>query len=214
VVEAAASLSVLVKTHLWVWWADIAIDQRNLARVGREELLKRTREGSDLDLSLESRPALIAVAGASHAIDAFYGEARELIPIPKALSDAWRRKRTGRPERIRETLKLGFGVGKHGAQWKIDFDWLFDLRDAAVHHSSQATPTVPHPALPTNVTPESADYVTEASDRAVNVMFRVFDQCIATPKSTLPDLVVWANSLRPTIDALRGTVCGTVWGTF
>jgi hypothetical protein len=121
--------------------------------------------------------------------------------------------RTGRPERILETLKIGFQVGTSQAQWKLDFDWLFDLRDAAVHYSSQAAPTVAHPGLPTNVSPESADCVTEAADRAVAVMFDVFEKCVFSPKPALPDLVAWATAMRPTIDALRGTVRGTVRGT-
>jgi hypothetical protein len=86
------SMSVLVKTDLWVWWADIAAEQRGLARAGRAELLRVSKDPApQYDLSLESSPALIAVAGASHAIDAFYGEVRELIPISRSLADAWDR---------------------------------------------------------------------------------------------------------------------------
>jgi hypothetical protein len=191
-----------MKTHLWLWWAEIAIDQRNLARSGRKKVLKNFASGNQ-DISLESRPAMIAVAAASHAIDAFYGEAKEFIPLPASITETWRRNRTGRPERIRETLKRGFRVGRHDRRWKKDFDWLFDLRDAALHHSSENAPPVPHPALPTNISPENADYCVEAADRAAGVMLDIFERCIDAAKPGLPQLSEWAGRLQPTVLSLR-----------
>lgn len=191
---------VLVKSHLWVRWAEIAITQRNLARQGREALLKQ--QSDQWDMALEWDPAMISIAASSHAIDAFYGEARDFITVPISLANAWKRKRTSRPGRIRETLKLGFDPGERLSAWDAEFKWLFNLRDAALHHTSIAAPTVPHPVLPVNVSPEVRDYSIEAADRAVGLMLDVFDTCLASPKSALPDLVKWATDLRPSVKAL------------
>jgi hypothetical protein len=200
--SVTGSIQVLMKTHLWVRWAEIALAQRALARQGRQALLTQQATGSSLDITAEWDPAIISVAGSSHAIDAFYGEAKEFIAVPDALAQAWEKNRTGRPERIQETLKLGFQIGRHARRWKTEFDWLFDLRDAAVHHTSDAAPSVPHPVLPTNVSPEVRDYSVEAADRAVQLMLEVFATCLSSPRPALAELTKWATDLRPSVQAL------------
>jgi hypothetical protein len=39
---------------------------------------------------------------------------------------------------------------------------------------------------------------------------RLLKMRVFSPKPGLPVLEAWATSMRPSIDALRGTVCGTV----
>lgn len=37
-------------------------------------------------------------------------------------------------------LKLGFSVGRESRRWIKDLDWLFGIRDVAVHHPEQPGP--------------------------------------------------------------------------
>jgi hypothetical protein len=47
-----------------------------------------------------------------------------------------------------------------------EFEWLFDLRDAAEHPEESPKLSVPHP-LGTNTTPEQVDYSMESATKAV-----------------------------------------------
>jgi hypothetical protein len=114
-------------------------------------------------------------------------------------------------------FKLGFKIGSQMSAWDTEFAWLFELRDAALHHSSSAAPTVPHPVLPTNVSLEVRAYSVEAADRGVRLMLDVFNTCLASPKPELSDLTEWANALRPSVAALlaraKPLVEGLIVGT-
>jgi hypothetical protein len=103
----ATTARILMRTHLWLLWAEIAIDQEALARQARARALALTPtgEGFGLELSAETRASLVAVTACSFALDALYGVVTEYVPASRA------RKR---PFRILETLKRGFNVGRAG----------------------------------------------------------------------------------------------------
>jgi hypothetical protein len=187
-------VTILVRTHLWLYWAEIAIDQEDLARQVRQRAIAVTPRGegfADL-IGQETRAALIAIAAASHALDALYGVVKEIVP-PLGSGSRW--------SKILETLKMGFVIGGSagGGRWASDFEWLFDLRDAAVHFKESQKPTIPHPTG-TNTGPENVLYSLEPAQRAVSFLLEVLDTCTRTPR---PPLAAWAEAMRPTVEELE-----------
>lgn len=73
--------------------------------------------------------SMVAISAAAHALDGLYGAVRVFVTPPPS------KKRPPRHGRILETLKLGFRIGPHVKAWTAEFEWLFDVRDAIVHHS-------------------------------------------------------------------------------
>ncbi len=86
---------------------------------------------------------MVAVSAAAHAIDGFYGDVDEHIPVSDALRATWKKNDTPRPSRILETLRAGFRVGNRTNEWPREFRWLAGLRDAAVHHGPKFNRSAP-----------------------------------------------------------------------
>jgi hypothetical protein len=105
-----------------------------------------------------------------------------------------------RHRQILETLKLGFAVGAKMHGWVAEFEWLFDLRDAALHHTETFRVPIPHPRLPTNVAVENRDYSLESAERAFRLLDDVLRKCLDHPKSATAR---WASEKRAgTLDML------------
>jgi hypothetical protein len=120
-----------VGTRLLLHWSDIAIEQERLAWAARSELESEVEDaktsGKGLDLNHETHPSLIAIAAASHALDALYGEIRDLA-LPPELVEKWRHRRPRRARQIHEALKRGFEISAQ--QWQTELGDLFKLRTA------------------------------------------------------------------------------------
>jgi hypothetical protein len=91
---------------------------------------------------------MIAIAAASHALDALYGAIRDLA-LPAQVAEKWRENpRSGppRPRKLLEALKHGFSIPS--GKWQAQFEDLFDLRDAAVHPETVFRATEPQTNSP------------------------------------------------------------------
>lgn len=184
--------TILIASYVYFTWAEIAIEQEELARVARAELLAA---GDDAEvgaqLAREYRAAMQAVAAAAHSIDGLYG-----VLAPPV------RVRGVRQRVILERLKLLFDLRKKGSEWLPRFDWLDDLRDSAVHPKFGAEEAEPHPSG-INVARENATYTVETAMQAVDLMLEVLAACMAVPKIGEPDAVRWAEGAREGIDRLH-----------
>ena len=195
----AESVSIRTTTHLWLIWASIAVDRADAARRARDAALGA---GDSAEVShwmrQEFDASLVAVAASAHALDALYGS----TAVPQSLRDAWFGKRTKRHGKIREALKLFFKTGPVQTQWVTDFEWLFDLRDAAAHPEERPQQTAPHP-LGTNTAPEFVNYSTESAVRARDIMLAVLRWCTDNPRPSEPTALRWAAAHEPDIADLE-----------
>jgi hypothetical protein len=185
---ATISASLVVGTHLWVHWAAIAIEAAESAQSARVELEALQRANKPLPMERELRPALIAVAAASHALDAIYGELKSEGVVPPALAAQWAKSRPGRWKEINETLKLAAKV--RADRWERELKWLYDLRDAAVHPELTFAQADPHP-LGLNVSVVHTTYTCEAATRAVALLLDVLNSCASNPKAAAAK---WASA--------------------
>jgi hypothetical protein len=151
-------------------------------------------------MSREFQSSLVAVSASAHALDALYGS----TVIPQTVRDRWIDKRTKRHGKIREALKQIFDTGQMNANWMADFDWLFDLRDAALHAEEKPKPPLPHP-LGTNTAQENVDYSVESAERAVDLAVSVLQWCVDHPRPRLPDATNWAAANRTAVHELAAS---------
>ncbi len=196
-------VTLKIKSHFWIDWAEIAIENEAVARRARLELYpKDASEG----LRTEKHAGMIAVSASAHALDALYGELRDEIPLPIGWSTRGRReaeKGKGPPRhaRILETLKLGFAVGKGASQWPPQFKDLFDRRDAALHPREDFHEPVPHPAG-TNTAASNVTYRLESAKDAVDLLLDVLSTCAAFPREELPAVTKWAGDMGSSVERL------------
>lgn len=193
-VNVAAGIRILMQPHLWLWWAEIAIDQVRLAREARNDALALTPsdEGFGLALNRETHASLIAVSACAHALDALYGVIADIIkPVPGPT----------RWSSLLETFKAAFYVSGSagGGAWARELEWLFDLRDAAVHHEEENLESVPHPTG-TNTSWASVAYSLEAAERALALLFEVLETAVRSPR---PPMAEWASDHQHVLEHLR-----------
>lgn len=196
---ALSTPSVVITTHLWPTWMRIAIDRARVARDARAEAVKGGL-GNDTGkwMRSEFEAAVVAVAASAHALDALYGS----TVISQEVRAKWLKKKTSRPGKIREALKLVFDTGPVDNLWVDEFKWLFDLRDAAVHAKETPKPSVPHP-LGTNTASEQVDYSTESATKAVELALSVLCWCVNHPRQNLADAVQWSEANESTVSKLE-----------
>ena len=136
---SSASLSISVGTPIWLHWLRIAKEQTARARRGANTAPSPPSAGEVTtemagSITDEMYPAMMAIAAVAFALDGLYDQVRGLAPPRPA---------KGRPKRERlilETLKHAFAIGSYAQSWLVEFDWLDELRDPAVHPEHH-TPT-------------------------------------------------------------------------
>jgi hypothetical protein len=190
--EAFGTPGIQVQTRLLAHWGFIAIDQEQLAHSAREAYVEREAAGEPgHSIDNELKPAIIGVAAAAHGLDALYGEIRELA-LPEELRMKWKDAcaRPARPRQIHEALKHGFKISAQ--RWFLDLDWLFDLRDFAVHPVTSFGAPAEHPAG-FHAAKEYGMYTCEAATRAVDLLLDVVRTCSSSPKEPLLE---WAENAK------------------
>jgi hypothetical protein len=177
---------------MWIWWSHIAVDHEREAREARQLAISSAAG----QLSRETYASMIAVSASAHALDALYGAVKELLPNAPQAQKRW--------ACILAVLKEAFTVrgGAGGGRWACEFEWLFGLRDAAVHFRETTNPTVPHPAgVHTGV--ENVMYSLEAAERAIALLLEVLDVCTAFPRPGIASVVAWATRMRPSFEDIK-----------
>ncbi len=180
---SSASLEISVGTPIWLHWMRIAKAHTALARVGADKAPGPPTPGVVFEkqqgrITEEMYPAMVAITATAHTLDGLYDQIRILAPLSS---------RKGRPKRQRvilETLKHAFQVGKHAQIWLAEFDWLYDLRDPAVHPHHKTGPVVAHPSGWGNFAAEYTEYSADNAERALALLESVLRICVEHPRAT------------------------------
>lgn len=208
-IRALGEVRLTIATHLWLHWLRIGVEHARAAEAARAELMQCRPEdtGSSPAIAAEMHASMVGVAAAAFAIDALYGEVKDLVSVPQETRDRWNNPddRTARPSVIFETFKMGCKLGDRTREWPPRLKALFDLRDPAVHHRLTRTETVPHPSgRPFNVGKEFGDYSLEVVRSSLELAFDVALTVLRHPKSS--EMQAWAERMGhvPTeVEAVR-----------
>jgi hypothetical protein len=178
--EMSGALGLAVGTELWYMWGCIAIEQALQAKAARREWIRARTAGETWDMSLELRPAMLAIVGVVTSLDGFErrvkGTGLDVTPPPS--------ERTKRHEWIWATLRTGFDVTNRSNDWPPAIKDLFALRNSAagglLHPTTVFAVGTEHPsgALDSAVSPSYAVFTTENADKAVAVMRDIYGTCL------------------------------------
>jgi hypothetical protein len=193
--EVSADIQIRISTRLMLHWSQIAVAQERRALEARRTLEEAQRAGEGLALDLELHPAMIAVAGAAHALEALYGEIAELVQPPNV--ETWERtRRHGRWAEVQGAFALGFEI--EPSRWRSELAQLFRLRNAIVHPRTVFRASEAHP-LGVNTAPEYVAYSAEAATKAVDLLLDVLTTCVDAPREPLRG---WVEDARASVRAL------------
>jgi hypothetical protein len=197
----------LMALPLWLVWSRLAVEHATIAEAARESdrvidavALALQNPGSTIEDYLDSddpRPtegtpefdaSLIAIVASAVAVDGLYGSVKPLINPPASTAS--------RPRQIIETLKLGFSIGRESHRWLPELDWLFDVRDLAVHRAEEFRPmTIVRVTAETVLVSSNEAWYFSAPNahRAANLCAEIIDVCLAKPKRATCE---WATTRR------------------
>jgi hypothetical protein len=200
---AMDSISVKIRTHLWLPWARIAMKHEAMAHDARHDAQRLPAGGNPSPLlQQEADAALVCVCAAAFAIEAMYRRflQQEFNLISKQDREGWKRADTADHKRVFETLRRGFDLRGMESQWRTELRWLFKLRGAAVHFIEDWREPTPHP-LGNNAAPELVTYSAESAKRAINLLVDVLVVCRDKPTAKTRK---WSQDMRGAMDDLIG----------
>ncbi len=178
--------TVLLKTNLWYNWARIAVEHDREAVAAREELKRVwTLPHVSRDILSEMHPSMVAIVACALAFDALHADVAAIVgrdPDP-------RRKGQRQWLYMLDTFRVAIPAA---AKWHPELSWLIEQRDNAVHFQASNQEPVPHPELPTNVSPQNVEFSRETATLAVDLLFRIFGAVFAGLESDSP-LALWGR---------------------
>jgi hypothetical protein len=187
---------VLMKTNLWYNWARIAVEHERAAVAAREELKRVwTLPGASRNILTEMHPSMVAIVACALAFDALHADVASVVgrdPDP-------RRKRQRQWVYMLETFIVALPAA---AKWHAELSWLISQRDNAVHFRGFNQEPVPHPELPTNVSPQNVEFSRETATRAVNLLLLVFRAVLGGSESDSP-IAMWGHDRRHVLAELE-----------
>jgi hypothetical protein len=194
---SAGSVSLQIRTHLWISWARIALKHEAMAHRAGQEMQQPGANHSRL-LEREADAGLVAICAAAFALEALYRELDELGVVPAVTLAAWKANRLSDDKQILELLKLAVDPKGLVNSWQRELAWLFGVRGSSVHYRGSFEAPQPHP-LGTNVAPSQITYSAENATRAVDLLLGILERCRDKPK---PTTRAWSQSMRGAIEDL------------
>jgi hypothetical protein len=193
------SLTIKIRTHLWISWARIAIKHEAAAHAVRQEMQQPGADQSGLLLQ-EADASLDGICAAAFALEAL---SRELVPlggIAQATVEKWKQQaeRPKAKDVALEVLAQTFDTRHVYSSWRHELEWLFDMRGSSVHYEGVFEPPKLHP-LGMNVAPAQEAYSAENVTRAVNLLLGSLERCRDKPK---PPAKQWSRDMRGAINEL------------
>jgi len=189
------SAEILVKTHLWLYWAKIAVRQERRAWAARE----RGQSTSDYGpfLALETEEAIQAVAAARHSL-------HNLFRVWKPLIGVEEEREVSRGHLTSDTVS-------NADEWENRVRDLIEDRNEAVHHDEEFVTPRRHPGYETNVSGVAATFTAERATDAVDVLLHGVLRPVLTKPSS--NLKAFAREHRHVLEKLEQQRAGKleVW---
>jgi hypothetical protein len=148
--------SITMRTHLWVFWARIALKHEAMAKAARKEAQQPDVDLGPL-LEQEMDASLVGICASAFALEALSRELEELGLVPAATQAAWKRNQVSDAKVTLELLKLAVDTKGVVSIWRQELPWLFGVRGGSVHYRgrtrlrsrTRSGPTWRRPGSPT-----------------------------------------------------------------
>jgi hypothetical protein len=182
-----------IMIHLWIRWAEIAVDTEQLSLVAKSA---RTPTNLVPHLGTEVAQGMVSVCASVFALEAMTRALKPLV-ISDEMSKAWIRNETSSAKVTEEILDhsiRGSRGRELGQAWR---EWI-QRRHQAVHFDGTFRPSVPYDGL--NLAVEDANYTAEAATGAVDLLIETL--AVITTQPT-PKASEWANGFAGQLTLLR-----------
>jgi len=189
--------TITLTSNLWIDWAQIAIRHARRARevrvLGVAAHVAGDQAAKNQYLFMEEvQLSLVACTAAAFAVAGIDGVTRPLVP--PAVVAGWATK--SEHDQIRLALEYCYACkGTLPATLVTEFKWLFGLvRNPGVHHKPTPAAPVTHPVPGVGgVSAERALYLTEQSERAIEIMLTVVELLCSEKLAKAPGAKKIAN---------------------
>lgn len=200
---SALQPSILVTVHMWITWAELAIEHEQEALVARQAMLDLHASGQNFatEMGRETGESLLAICSAAFAMDALVGVWARLVMDPQTVSK-WESPGARTPMASQTGQVLHRSCKDTGTAKKLTDRWraVIGQRGGAVHFSETPGPTVPHPSGITNAAEVHSTYSRETATAAVDLLIETLNEIESASKSKLRN---WINDMTPSLAALR-----------
>jgi len=185
-------------------WLEISLDHLQRAEREHQNLIVawRDQKSDEAALAMESefRAGVQATASACIALDAFYANVREYIPIPEEMQRGWLKKKNSRAFQLAEVLRRGFTMKTDTADRVRDIvKQIYDFRDLAIHPSGKTKEAVLHPDLQVGVEWRFISFGFTNVKEVVAGCLSLVAQLVEKPKPNLSELVFYCTGVRPNL---------------
>jgi hypothetical protein len=195
--------SILVTVHMWLTWAELAIEHEQEALAARQIMLDLHAKGQNfaMEMGRETGESLLAICSAAFSMDALVGVWARLVMDPQTVSK-WespgaRINMGNQTDQVLRRVCKGAKTAKELTdRWRV----VFSQRGGAVHFSEVPGPTAPHPSGITNAAEVHSTYSPETAKAAVDLLIETLNEVESASK---PKLANWINDMACPMTALR-----------
>src|ERR1051326_4671430 len=180
---AAPSPTIMVTVHMWITWAELAVEHEEKALSANQAMLDLYASGENFaeELGRETGQSLLAICSAAFAMDALVGVWTRLVmdaqTVAKWEAPSGSINIGNRAEQVlRRSCKDAKTAIDLSNRWRV----VFGQRGGAVHFSEKSRPTVPHPDGIGNVAEVHLTYRRETATAAVDLLIETLSEVEST----------------------------------
>jgi hypothetical protein len=197
------SLAIVVTVHMWITWAELAVEHEQESLSARRAMLDLHTKGENfaVELGRETGESLLAICSAAFAMDALVSAWARLVmdaqTVAKWESPGRAINMGNRTEQVlrRSCREAKTAIGLSN-RWRV----VFEQRGGAVHFLETSGPTVPHPAGIGNVADVHLTYRQETATAAVDLLIETLSEVGSASK---PQLTNWVGGMAQTLAGLH-----------
>lgn len=200
---SALTPSIFVTVHMWITWAELAIEHAHTAIGARQNMLDMNsrREDFSAEMGRETAESLLAICSSAFAMDALVASwVRLVMDSPTVAKWENPMSKIGIVNQTGQVLRRCCKDVKTAAELTDRWRTVFAQRGGAVHFLETSGPTVPHPSGITNAAEIHTTYSQESAVAAVDLLIDTLNEVELASK---PKMKSWLRDMAGTLDALR-----------
>jgi hypothetical protein len=200
---SAPGLSIEIAVHMWITWAELAIEHNRESLIARKSMMREYAKGGNYAVALgrETGEAVLAICSASFAMDALINVWARLVMEPAVVAK-WESPGAKGPKIASRALEVFKRLVKDAAvasdlaqRWEV----VFAQRNDVVHFAEEPGSPVPHPAGIGNTAEVNTVYCQENAAVAVDLLIATLAAITSAAK---PKLRKWVADFSPTLEQL------------
>jgi hypothetical protein len=198
-------LAIRITVHMWITWADLAIEHQQRATADRASFLVARASGDTRSdwLGRETGDSVLSICSTAFAMETLLIAWTRLV-MDQETASLWESREGRKPgttKRLQEVIKRCTGSAKMAASLRARWEIVFERRGGAVHYSETETEPAFHPdAAIGKVAPIHIEYSSENAAEAVSLLMETIG---AVKSANLPPLRTWLSSMSSTLNSLE-----------